>query len=343
MLFYAHERISPADRIFKTAKIMALAIGCLAWILTISGVAFGQEPVGVFFERYIRTNSAPNVFQNSFTATPGDGFLVIENGSDNIHPTMVSSAEIWINDEKVLGPSDLNKNISRLERRVHLVEMNSIKVVLNSKPGSFLFVKIYSYGNGPIIIPVEEPTYTEGPYAYLQAQGNPIIILNCKPPESGSPLPFPTTAITLKGSFYVYAGAADWLPPDPGELGKQTVLGIDSDGDYVRDDIELFIARLLPGGEQVKLRKYLFEYAQWRGQFLKSGLSTEYAKEISRNLYRSAECVRRLTNDDSQSRYYIDKVFSLFHNTFPRSYRYIDNNKKLGGWITREKTSVTCP
>jgi len=36
------------------------------------------------------------------------------------------------------------------------------------------------------------------------------------------------------------------LPPDPGAAGKRTVLGIDSDGDGVRDDIQIEVTRLIP-------------------------------------------------------------------------------------------------
>ncbi|MDR0305197.1 MAG: hypothetical protein LBH98_10610 [Chitinispirillales bacterium] len=36
------------------------------------------------------------------------------------------------------------------------------------------------------------------------------------------------------------------LPPDPGAAGKKTVLGIDSDGDGVRDDIQIEVTKLIP-------------------------------------------------------------------------------------------------
>ena len=36
------------------------------------------------------------------------------------------------------------------------------------------------------------------------------------------------------------------LPPDPGAAGKRTVLGIDSDNDGVRDDIQIEVTRLIP-------------------------------------------------------------------------------------------------
>ena len=112
----------------------------------------------------------------------------------------------------------------------------------------------------------------------------------------------------------------------------------------MRDDIERFIARTLPSGSQKKARKYIYEYAQWRGQLLKySTLDKEIAKEISRNLYQSSECFYQKMNNDAKSREIINQVFSEFHNTFPRSYRYIYNNAKLGGWTTREIVDISCP
>ena len=36
------------------------------------------------------------------------------------------------------------------------------------------------------------------------------------------------------------------LPPDPGAAGKKTVLGIDSDGDGIRDDIQIAVTKLIP-------------------------------------------------------------------------------------------------
>ena len=36
------------------------------------------------------------------------------------------------------------------------------------------------------------------------------------------------------------------LPPDPGKAGKETPLGIDTDGDGVRDDIQRYIYFIYP-------------------------------------------------------------------------------------------------
>ncbi|MGY4613324.1 hypothetical protein ACVWWY_001414 [Thermostichus sp. OS-CIW-38] len=50
------------------------------------------------------------------------------------------------------------------------------------------------------------------------------------------------------------------LPPDPGEEGKQTLEGIDADGDGVRDDVQRWIYRRYPNDELK--RKAMLRYAK---------------------------------------------------------------------------------
>jgi hypothetical protein len=50
------------------------------------------------------------------------------------------------------------------------------------------------------------------------------------------------------------------LPPDPGEAGKQTLEGIDADGDGVRDDVQRWIYRRYPNDELK--RKAMLRYAK---------------------------------------------------------------------------------
>ena len=50
----------------------------------------------------------------------------------------------------------------------------------------------------------------------------------------------------------------DIIPEDPGEIGKETLAGIDSDSDGVRDDIEVFIfSRELDANEKVAAFQYI--------------------------------------------------------------------------------------
>jgi hypothetical protein len=58
------------------------------------------------------------------------------------------------------------------------------------------------------------------------------------------------------------------LPADPGEAGKQTLLGVDSDNDGVRDDVQIAIARHYPEPEDEKARLALEQFAaSWQYAF----------------------------------------------------------------------------
>jgi hypothetical protein len=56
------------------------------------------------------------------------------------------------------------------------------------------------------------------------------------------------------------------LPTDPGEYGKKTVLGIDSDGDGVRDDIQIKVTKLIPN-DPYKRAGAMFWFAMQQERF----------------------------------------------------------------------------
>jgi len=56
------------------------------------------------------------------------------------------------------------------------------------------------------------------------------------------------------------------LPPDPGAAGKRTVLGIDSDNDGVRDDIQIEVTRLIPNDPYARAGA-MFWFAMQRERF----------------------------------------------------------------------------
>jgi hypothetical protein len=314
-------------------------------------LAFSAELSEVFSTRYLRTDSSPNVINNSFNVMPGEGVIYIVNGAEGIHDTMVSSAEVWVNDELIFKPSDFNNNVSTLQEQIILSDVNSIRVVLNSQPGSFIWITVFAKSNDDThSAPAYEFKDSEEPINQERAQIEnkealtAALSVQCNAPEVGSPIPYPTAVVPMSEKFYVVAGKpAAWLPPDPGEAGKTTISGIDSDSDCVRDDIERFIARLLQGSDQVTARKYMFEYAKWLGLFLTtSPLSQSDAQSITTNSYKSIQCVRKILGDTESTKSMLSQVFSQFHNTSDRSYKFIGNSSLLGGWTTRDYTDLTC-
>jgi hypothetical protein len=60
----------------------------------------------------------------------------------------------------------------------------------------------------------------------------------------------PVTAAALLCTLFLAGCWSEWFPPDPGEEGKATLAGVDTDEDGVRDDVERHIVsenRDLPG------------------------------------------------------------------------------------------------
>jgi len=154
-------------------------------------------------------------------------------------------------------------------------------------------------------------------------------------------------SIPLGDDFFVIpfkeklSNLPSWLPPHPGEKGEETIHGIDIDRDCVRDDIEHLIVKKFPKADQVQIRKYLFEYAIWLNEFLKPEITEVTARGISNELAKSGLCVKQLVGG-GQSSLALKDMFAEFHNTYPRSYRYIDNIGVISGWTTREDLLFSC-
>lgn len=80
------------------------------------------------------------------------------------------------------------------------------------------------------------------------------------------------------------------LPPDPGEAGNRTVIGIDSNGNGIRDDVEVAIFREYPNS--AKTRAALLQYARAHSMVhQQSFMNNELATEISREISRGSFCI----------------------------------------------------
>lgn len=97
------------------------------------------------------------------------------------------------------------------------------------------------------------------------------------------------------------------LPPDPGEEGNKTVVGIDANKNGIRDDVELAIFKEYPNS--AKTRAALLQYARAHSMtveqpFLNNKIATEISREISRGSY----CIGTTIPEEDNS---FDKYLSL--------------------------------
>lgn len=123
------------------------------------------------------------------------------------------------------------------------------------------------------------------------------------------------------------------LPPDPGEAGEQTLLGIDSDNDGVRDDIQRYIYITYPREERVRLA--LFQTARVYQELLLHSDDPEIVHENVKKLYRSMDCLYYIKNGVDNAMDIDDELNAKILNTKERSLKYIKSNNNLAGKTTK--------
>jgi hypothetical protein len=117
------------------------------------------------------------------------------------------------------------------------------------------------------------------------------------------------------------------LPPDPGEAGKQTLDGIDSNGNGVRDDIERFIA--LRYANSPSLINALNQYATTLQGFFANNASEVLIQQADSARRRAAKCWDYLSPQDERQA--LDELEAEFVNTTERLRAYLDTDELLGG------------
>lgn len=119
------------------------------------------------------------------------------------------------------------------------------------------------------------------------------------------------------------------LPPDPGEAGKATLEGIDSDGDSIRDDIQRYIALTYPDSE--KTRAALRQYTLALDKTILESPDEESALNNTEHMHRAHECLWYIHSENSIK--ISDVLIAEYLNTVDRSRAYLDYNDYLGGHV----------
>jgi hypothetical protein len=106
-----------------------------------ASLAHAQEPV--FSRTYVRETGPPVMVSDTFTTCDpaGQFTLVVENGPGGAR--RVSSGVILVNGAQVVGPSDFNQHVERIERALtNVAAENTIDVRLGSSPGATIHVTV---------------------------------------------------------------------------------------------------------------------------------------------------------------------------------------------------------
>jgi hypothetical protein len=117
------------------------------------------------------------------------------------------------------------------------------------------------------------------------------------------------------------------LPPDPGEEGKATLAGIDSDNDGVRDDLQRWIALTYPNS--AKTRAALTQNAKAMQQFLFNAPDSVKSYSNALQTGRVIDCLAYIRSDDFDV--LLSKQKAIFLNTNLRSKTWLQANRHLSG------------
>ncbi len=128
------------------------------------------------------------------------------------------------------------------------------------------------------------------------------------------------------------------LPPDPGEAGKATLEGIDSDGDGLRDDVQRYIAATFP--DSARARAAAAQYAKKVQETLFVGNDRVKAVNLSPELQRPRQCFYFVFGGETTDELLgairaTDRLRAQILDTPDRSRAYLAYNALLAGGVFR--------
>lgn len=139
----------------------------------------------------------------------------------------------------------------------------------------------------------------------------------------------PATAVTDTDSGDTVDDSG--LPPDPGETGKATLAGIDSDGDGVRDDVQRYIALTYPDSE--KVRTALTQYAISLQNALIDADDKEKSIQHAEESDRAGSCLWYVLGSLDERIKVRNNLILVMLNTDERNRAYFTYNDQLGGEV----------
>ena len=151
----------------------------------------------------------------------------------------------------------------------------------------------------------------------------------------------------VSGSDY-YCQSDDPEPKHPGEMGKKTLMGIDSDSDGVRDDIEIWINNTtsnLKNRDMYNLRVALKRIAIKIQKNMASKDSPAESLRLMLDTFDSVDCLKDLSKSREEYKTFSQNIKFEFFNTEERIKADFKMRSHLAGYSgtiqDREKNS-TC-
>lgn len=121
------------------------------------------------------------------------------------------------------------------------------------------------------------------------------------------------------------------LPPDPGEAGKLTLAGIDSDNDGVRDDVQRYLAHKFSSEQQTRSALITISTSQQR--YLLERTDHNALVEATEQFFRAWNCLRSVRGSDDSADAILDDLNEVILNTQQRRDANELANRQLSGAV----------
>lgn len=118
------------------------------------------------------------------------------------------------------------------------------------------------------------------------------------------------------------------LPPDPGEQGLLTIVGVDSDSNGVRDDVQIAIANRYPSNTNAKLALSQAAKAIQHAFISQTSNDIQGLNNAFLEIIAATDCITITSPSPHED---ITFIQILMENTNERSQAYIDINNKASG------------
>jgi len=133
---------------------LRLSFGVLFLLLsTLVGYGSSAEITTFSDQKFVRTTGAPNFYENTFSAAPGEAVLIIKNGEPgekNNSNYRITSGVVSLNGKVLFDHNDFKHGTYVLEIPVTLKETNELIVELESKPENYISLEIIQIVPDPV-------------------------------------------------------------------------------------------------------------------------------------------------------------------------------------------------
>nr|MBL0731832.1 hypothetical protein [Desulfobacterales bacterium] len=132
---------------------LALRFWLILALTSICGTTSAGEISAFGPKQYVRTTGAPNIYNDTFTARPGEARLIIKNGlpgEKTKKDKRIRSGVVSLNGIVLFTHDDFKHQTYILDTTITLKESNELRIELESIPTHYLSIEIIQEIPDPI-------------------------------------------------------------------------------------------------------------------------------------------------------------------------------------------------